>query len=99
MKALIACAQDLGLALLAYLTCANASIILGKGHGKYGFAREDRIPEVGIDAVHPICDPLVSECISSDEQVQNELIVALEADGHTTGEKVLCRVSAVVFLM
>lgn len=96
MKAPTACAQDLGLAglaLLAYLACgANASLIfMGKGHGKYSsFAKEQIIiPEVGVGAVHPICDPLVSEeCFSSDEQqVQDELVVALEADGRTTGER------------
>lgn len=83
MKALLyACAQ------LTYVTwCANASIILGKGHGKYSLAKDHRVTEVGVGAVHPICDALVSECISSDEQVQDELIVALEAGGHTTGER------------
>lgn len=44
------------------------------------------IPEVGIGAVHPICDSLESECTSSDEQVQDDLIAELEADEQITGE-------------
>lgn len=87
MRALFARAQDLGLAVLAFLACADASIISGKSHGKYSFTKEQRIPDAGVDAVRPICDPLVSECFSSDEQVQDELIIALEADGLTTGER------------
>lgn len=46
----------------------------------------DEVPEVGIGAVHPICDSLVSECISSDEQVQDDLVAELEADEQITGE-------------
>lgn len=94
MKALHAGAQELGLALLACFTCANASIVLGKGHEKYSFAKAGRIPEVGVDAVHSICDPLVSECLPSDKRVQDELVVALQADSHTTGERAvlaICR--------
>eukprot|EP00752_Nemacystus_decipiens_P010085 g8987.t1 len=44
----------------------------------------DEIPEVGIGAVHPICDPLEEECVSADEQVQDEIIAGLEADDDVT---------------
>lgn len=87
MKGWCAGGRDLCLALLAYLTCANASIVSGKGRGKYSFAKAERIPKVGVDGVRRMCDPLVSECKSTDEQVQDKLIVALEADEHTTGER------------
>lgn len=43
------------------------------------------IPEFDISTVHPICDPLQEECISSDEQVQDEIIAGLEADDEVTG--------------
>lgn len=46
---------------------------------------DDSIPEVGIGAVHPICDPLQEECISSDEQVQDDIIAGLQADDKVTG--------------
>ena len=94
MKTLHAGAQELGLALLAYLTCVDTPVVSGKRHGKYSFAKDGGIiPEVGVEGVHPICDPHASiECISSDERVQDELILAVEADKHTTGERTNCRV-------
>jgi len=76
----------LGLASLARLRCGDAAIILGRRHASYSIATEKRITEVGIDAVHPVCEPLVSECRSSEEEVQNELKSTLEADGHTNGK-------------
>lgn len=45
----------------------------------------DGIPEVGIGSVHPICDPLSEECISSDEQVQDDILEGLEAEDKVTG--------------
>eukprot|EP00752_Nemacystus_decipiens_P018442 g16533.t1 len=39
---------------------------------------------VGVGDVHPICDPSSSECISSDEQVQDELLAELDADDQIT---------------
>lgn len=46
------------------------------------------VPDVGVGAVHPICNPSASECISSDEQVQDELIAELDADDQiTAGEQ------------
>lgn len=53
------------------------------------FADADEIPEVGVGAVHPICDPLQDECISADEQVQDDIIAGLEADDTVTGTFVL----------
>lgn len=44
------------------------------------------IPGVGLGDLEPICDPLVSECISGDEQVQDALIAELEEDDQITGE-------------
>lgn len=79
----------LGLVLLAYLRRGGAAIILGRRHVPYSIAKEERITEVGIDAVRPVCDPLVRDCLSSDEEVQNELKSTLEADGHTNGEVLL----------
>ena len=52
------------------------------------FADTDGIPEVGIGAVHPICDPLQEECISSDEQVQDDILAGLQSDDKVTGESV-----------
>lgn len=65
------CVLGLGLVPLVCLVFVDKSTI---------YAHGEEIPEVGIRAVHPICDPLMSECISSDEQVQDELIAQLEAD-------------------
>ena len=48
-------------------------------------ADTDGIPEVGIGSLHPICDPLQEECISSDNQVQDEIIAALEAEDTVVG--------------
>ena len=48
-------------------------------------ADTDGVLEVGIGSVHPICDPLQEECISSDEQVQDEIIAALEAEDTVVG--------------
>ena len=53
--------------------------------GTSSVADDDGIPEVGIGTVHPICDPLVSECISSDEEVQDDIIARLGEDEQVTG--------------
>lgn len=52
---------------------------------KFALADPDGIPEVGIGAVHPICDPLQGECASGDERVQEEIIADLQADDEVTG--------------
>ncbi len=49
------------------------------------YAGADAIPEVGIGAIHPVCDSVSSQCSSSDEQVQQELITGLEANGQVSG--------------
>ena len=48
-------------------------------------ADTDGVREVGIGYLHPICDPLQEECISSDEQVQDEIIAALAAEDTVVG--------------
>lgn len=78
MKAARGVALGLGLVPLARLVFLHTSAI--SAHGS-------EIPEVGIGQVHPICDPLLSECVSGDEQVQDELIAELEGDDQVTGEK------------
>eukprot|EP00903_Cladosiphon_okamuranus_P011266 g10624.t1 len=64
----------LGFQVLVVVSAATSAI-----------AETDGIPEVGIGAVHPICDPLQEECISSDEQVQDDIIAGLQADDKVTG--------------
>lgn len=49
----------------------------------------DDISEVGISDVHAICDPLRGGCISSDEEVQDEIIAGLEANDEVTGTYML----------
>lgn len=71
--------------LLPHLTSADASTsstTLQSGPDGSSSTKGDGIPQVGLVAVHPICDPLTSEfqCISSDEQVQDELNAVLQAD-------------------
>lgn len=68
--------------LLLHLTSATTS----------SAADNDGIPEVGIGAVHPICDPSVTECVSSDEEVQDDIVAGLEENEEVTGG---CRVLAV----
>jgi len=68
---------------------ATRGLAIGLGLSRFlNLARADGdgIPQVGIGAVHPICDPLTSECISSDEQVQDEILADLEGDSHISGE-------------
>ncbi|CAM9635177.1 unnamed protein product [Scytosiphon promiscuus] len=48
------------------------------------FAWGDEIPDVGIGAVHPICDVTASECVSADRQVRDDLLAELEADEQIT---------------
>jgi len=61
----------LGLAPLFYVACVEA----------------DGIAEVGVGTVHPVCDPLVSECISSDEQAAEDILASLDEDETVTGEE------------
>jgi len=69
-----------------YLNCAVADI---------------GVPQVGIGAVHPICDPLISECISSDEQVQYELVAGFEEESQYTGtdQRKNCRGALCAFIL
>ncbi|CAN0257537.1 unnamed protein product, partial [Scytosiphon promiscuus] len=49
---------------------------------------QDDIPEVGLGAVHPICNTTSSassDCVASDEAVQEEIIAELEADDEVVG--------------
>ena len=74
MRAMRGLSLCLGVAPLLHLASATTSS-----------AADDGIPEVGIGTVHPICDPLTSECISSDEEVQDDIIERLEDDEQVTG--------------
>lgn len=64
----------LGLQLIVAVSSATSAL-----------ADTDGIPDVGIGAVHPICDPLQEECTSSDAQVQDDIIAGLQADDKVTG--------------
>jgi len=75
-KAMRAFSLCLGLVSLFHLTSASTS----------STAANDAIAEVGLGSVHPLCDSLVSECISSDEQAQDDILDRLEADEAVTGE-------------
>lgn len=69
----------LSLTLLIPLLSGGKAIVLAA----------DGIPEVGLSAVHPICNSTTSstECIASDVEVQDDIIAALEADEQVTGER------------
>eukprot|EP00752_Nemacystus_decipiens_P010084 g8986.t1 len=73
MKAARGCFFALGVQLLLAASATTSSS-----------AGADGIPAVGIGAVHPLCDPLQEECISSDEQVQDGIISGLQADDKVT---------------
>lgn len=69
-------ARGFTLGLQLFLAASAAAFALGQADG---------IPEVGIGSVHPLCNPSQEECISSDEQVQDEIIAGLEAEDKVTG--------------
>jgi len=75
MRAVCGLSLYVGLAPLFYHTSATTSSVTDN---------ED-IPEVGVGTVHPICDPLVTECASSDEEVQENIIAGLEQEDAVTG--------------
>lgn len=59
---------------------AASGLVVGLGLVQLLRLAYAEVPDVGVGAVHPICDPSASECISSDEQVQDDLLAELDAD-------------------
>jgi len=79
-----------GGSMKAARTLALYGGVLSCLHDTLAHSDVDDIPEVGIGAVHPVCDSLSSlsslssHCNSSDEQVQQELINGLESNEQVT---------------
>lgn len=67
---------------LASLFFASRAVAEKGPHGSH----DDGIVQVGIDAVHPICDPLDGDCTARDEQAQDELIATLDSEADYTGK-------------